>query len=56
VGKLALAERVRLYAQFGNKDEAFQALQGSIDPGFDRADDMKNDEDLKSFRNDPRFC
>jgi hypothetical protein len=42
-------------ARQGRKDEAFAALEKSVDLGFRNAKHMEADEDLKSLREDDRF-
>lgn len=39
----------------GRKDQAFRALQRSIELGFHDLEHLKRDSDLKSLRSDPRF-
>ena len=40
----------------GRKDEAFQQLDEAVKAGFDDADQLSTDDDLKSLREDPRFA
>ena len=40
----------------GRKDEAFQQLDAAVKAGFDNADQLSTDDDLKALRGDPRFA
>ena len=40
----------------GRKDEAFQQLDEAVKAGFDDADRLSTDDDLKPLRSDPRFA
>ena len=39
----------------GRKDEAFQQLDEAVKAGFDDADQLSTDDDMKPLRSDPRF-
>lgn len=43
------------YALTGHTDQAFEALEDARAAGFDIAEHIMNDSDLKSLRDDPRF-
>jgi tetratricopeptide (TPR) repeat protein len=43
------------FALVGKKDEAFQALERSIQLGYSDFEHLKKDSDLKSLRSDVRF-
>lgn len=43
------------FALVGKKDEAFQALERSIQLGYNDFEHLKKDSDLKSLRTDERF-
>ena len=43
------------YALAGRKEEAFKALEQSIDAGWRQRGWIENDRDLASLRDDPRF-
>ncbi|MBI3829808.1 MAG: hypothetical protein HY291_09840 [Planctomycetes bacterium] len=43
------------YALTGDKEKALEALAKAVDAGFDKADDIKKDDDLVSLRGDKRF-
>ena len=43
------------YALAGHKEKAFYHLQKAVENGYDDAEHMKNDEDLRSLRDDERF-
>jgi putative intracellular protease/amidase len=45
-----------VHAMKGNKDEAFEWLRRAVDAGFKEADHLRQDEDLASLRDDPRFA
>ena len=42
-------------AQAGHRDEAFDYLHRAVEAGYDDAQLIRTDDDLKSLRNDPRF-
>ncbi len=42
-------------ALVGNKDEAFRALEKSIELGYSDFEHLKRDSDLRTLRDDPRF-
>ncbi len=44
------------YAALGMIDAAFMALERAIDLGFNRPRLLRNDRDLDSLRDDPRFA
>jgi hypothetical protein len=44
-----------LAALQGHRAEALTTLRQALDHGYRRADEMPNDEDLKSLHGDPRF-
>lgn len=44
------------YALNGSTEQAFKWLQIAIESGFDDADHIRNDSDLRSLREDPRFA
>ena len=44
-----------LAALQGKREDAFAALRQALDHGYRRADEMPNDEDLKSLHGDRRF-
>ena len=44
------------HALKGNPDKAFEALNASIDSGFNQLQVLQNDPDLKSLREDPRYA
>ncbi len=43
------------YALTNKPEEAFITLQAAVDLGYDDASCMRNDPDLQSLKNDPRF-
>ena len=54
-GTLHLLFLAAIHAQSGNNDAAFAALEGMIERGGSRADDLLTREDLASLGDDPRF-
>ena len=44
------------YALLGRPEEALRALSTAVEYGFDDAQHLARDEDLKSLRDDPRFA
>ena len=42
-------------ARAGRRDEAFDYLHRAVEAGYDDAQLIRTDDDLKSLRNDPRF-
>jgi non-specific serine/threonine protein kinase/serine/threonine-protein kinase len=42
-------------ARAGRRDEAFDYLHRAVDAGYNDAQLIRTDDDLKSLRNDPRF-
>ncbi len=43
------------FALLGDRERAFQWLGGALDAGFRAVETLRNDEDLASLRDDPRF-
>jgi thiol-disulfide isomerase/thioredoxin len=43
------------YSRTGNKDQAFDYLTRVLDSGFDKPEQLSNDEDLEGLKDDPRF-
>jgi len=43
------------YALAGHKEKAFHHLEKAVENGYDDAEHMENDEDLRSLRDDERF-
>ncbi len=44
------------YALLGRPEDAFSALDTAIEHGFDDAEHLARDDDLKSLRDQPRFA
>jgi peroxiredoxin/outer membrane protein assembly factor BamD (BamD/ComL family) len=55
-GTLHLLFLAAIHSRSGNYDAAFAALEGMIDRGGSRADDLLTQEDLQPLRDDPRFA
>lgn len=45
-----------VHALKGRTDDAFEALRAAIDAGFDDAELLRSDEDIKNLREDARFA
>lgn len=55
VKKTALYNLACAYAHQGDQDRALEALQQAIDAGFIARKSIREDSDLKSLKDDPRF-
>lgn len=51
----ALYNAACAYARAGDRDRAFDCLEGASDAGFHNAAWIQHDDDLKTLRDDPRF-